>query len=194
MWTKWDEVRGIVGAWCDALDPGKIGEEAFWRNRSALFAALFAGENAEIAHSRAVAGMVDARAEVERRTDCHAGPGTTEPECGGCVSCLTRKLAAAEAEAERRREALEGVLAALENLAIIIESGERLPEEQRALELVRNDHRRRRIWVYGATPELALARARAEVESLAAGVENMKRVRAAFAASNAVGKPATEKP
>lgn len=46
--------------------------------------------------------LAEAERKVEARFDCHAGPGTTEPACGGCVSCLTRALA----EAERKRDRL----------------------------------------------------------------------------------------
>lgn len=34
----------------------------------------------------------EAIAESARRYDCHGGPGTTEPACGACVSCLMRAI------------------------------------------------------------------------------------------------------
>lgn len=43
----------------------------------------------------------DAFAESARRYDCHGGPGTTEPACGACATCLTRERDAAIARAER---------------------------------------------------------------------------------------------
>lgn len=40
--------------------------------------------------------------EREDRFDCHAGPGTTEPACGCCTTCLQREL---DAVTERARQA-----------------------------------------------------------------------------------------
>lgn len=39
--------------------------------------------------------------ESEARYDCHAGPGTTTPACGACVSCLHRTLTWVEAEKDK---------------------------------------------------------------------------------------------
>lgn len=71
-------------------------------------------------YERAEARVRELAAESERRYDCHAGPGTTEPACGACISCLTnviatqetelaslRGYAAAEIDADARREARE---------------------------------------------------------------------------------------
>ncbi|HNB04301.1 MAG TPA: hypothetical protein PKV97_00085 [Thauera aminoaromatica] len=47
-------------------------------------------------------------AESASRFDCHRGPGTTEPGCGGCVSCLLRieeGMAAKVVRAEKERDA-----------------------------------------------------------------------------------------
>lgn len=48
----------------------------------------------------------EARRESEARFDCHAGPGTTEPACGACVTCLLRDIEAAHAERDEARAAL----------------------------------------------------------------------------------------
>lgn len=54
-----------------------------------------------------------AEREKEARYDCHAGPGTTEPACGGCTSCLTRALDAAEARAVAAENGLANTREAL---------------------------------------------------------------------------------
>jgi hypothetical protein len=45
-------------------------------------------------------GMSERIAELtalsESRYDCHAGPGTCEHACGGCVSCITRRIVSME--------------------------------------------------------------------------------------------------
>ena len=62
------------------------------------------------------------RAESESRFDCHAGPGTTEPACGGCVTCLLRDLEAAEAERDTLRDRLSRAEKLLRSLAERAES------------------------------------------------------------------------
>jgi len=47
-----------------------------------------------------------AERRAEEALDCHAGPGTTSPACGACVSCLHRDLSTSRA----RIAALEGAL------------------------------------------------------------------------------------
>lgn len=41
-----------------------------------------------------------AKAEAEKLKDCHAGPGTTEPACGGCIRCLNGEIERLTAELE----------------------------------------------------------------------------------------------
>ena len=53
------------------------------------------------------------RGEVERRTDCHAGPGTTEPACGRCCTCLNRRVEALEEERDRYHAAARVVIEGL---------------------------------------------------------------------------------
>lgn len=51
-----------------------------------------------------------------RPIDCHAGPGTTEPGCGACITCLHRVLQGVEAErdaAQAERDAAQAELAQL---------------------------------------------------------------------------------
>lgn len=43
----------------------------------------------------------EAQAEAARRYDCHGGPGTTEPACRACVTCLLRNLEAANDRATK---------------------------------------------------------------------------------------------
>ena len=47
-----------------------------------------------------------------RAYDCHARPGTTEPGCGACITCLHRVLEGVEAERDKaqaeRDKAREG--------------------------------------------------------------------------------------
>lgn len=38
--------------------------------------------------------------------DCHGGPGTTEPACGACVTCLHRVIEEKDARIQRLEEAL----------------------------------------------------------------------------------------
>jgi hypothetical protein len=47
------------------------------------------------------AKLAEAERAKERAFDCHAGPGTTEPACGACITCLTNRLAEAEADTKR---------------------------------------------------------------------------------------------
>lgn len=37
--------------------------------------------------------------------DCHGGPGTTEPACGACVTCLHRVIEEKDARIQRLEEA-----------------------------------------------------------------------------------------
>lgn len=39
--------------------------------------------------------------------DCHGGPGTTEPACGACVTCLHRVIESKDAEITRLKAAGE---------------------------------------------------------------------------------------
>ncbi len=43
--------------------------------------------------AKLAAELREAQAESASRYDCHGGPGTTEPSCGACVTCLQRELA-----------------------------------------------------------------------------------------------------
>lgn len=55
--------------------------------------------------------------ERERRFDCHGGPGTTNPACGGCTTCLLNKVSALEKQrdmAERWQHAVAEELNAIE--------------------------------------------------------------------------------
>jgi hypothetical protein len=36
--------------------------------------------------------LAEKDAEIEKWKDCHSGPGTTEPACGACTTCLSREI------------------------------------------------------------------------------------------------------
>lgn len=42
--------------------------------------------------------------------DCKGGPGTTEPACGACVTCMHRVIEEKDARIKRLEEALDLVL------------------------------------------------------------------------------------
>lgn len=71
-------------------------------------------ERAERAAKEILADLQHKTAESESRYDCHGGPGTTEPACGACVSCLLRveeNILKEAAAAKQERDALRGQLA-----------------------------------------------------------------------------------
>jgi hypothetical protein len=74
--------------------------------------------------------VVQVEAESARRYDCHGGPGTIEPACGGCVSCLLRALE----QVTHERDALAGNLGRPWGLPSVLE---RLAE---AADHLLNDH------------------------------------------------------
>lgn len=51
----------------------------------------------------AVQTLVECKGDC-RAYDCHAGPGTTEPGCGACITCLHRVLQGVEAERDQAKE------------------------------------------------------------------------------------------
>jgi hypothetical protein len=69
----------------DTPFPGQYGVA-----RKAWNAALAAEREAEIAALQAE--LVESQREKEACFDCHAGPGTTLPACGACVTCLLREV------------------------------------------------------------------------------------------------------
>jgi hypothetical protein len=50
------------------------------------------------------AEMDSALCKSEDRFDCRGGPGTTNPACGGCITCLHRHIAAQERAIEIARK------------------------------------------------------------------------------------------
>lgn len=65
----------------------------------------------DVTHSRDAALKL-----AESRFDCHAGPGTATMGCGACISCLTNRLIAAEADAGQLRVDREGHLRDIDGL------------------------------------------------------------------------------
>lgn len=57
----------------------------------------------ELAYEEAEQELANLRVTAEARLDCHAGPGTTKPACGACITCVDRLRAAAEAARDEAR-------------------------------------------------------------------------------------------
>lgn len=86
------------------------------RARPSMAAVIRRAEVAErtlddVTHSRDAALKL-----AESRFDCHAGPGTATMGCGACISCLTNRLIAAEADAGQLRVDREGHLRDIDGL------------------------------------------------------------------------------
>ena len=49
--------------------------------------------------------------------DCHGGPGTTEPACGACVTCLHRVIEANDARIKQLEDVLETAWGLIANVS-----------------------------------------------------------------------------
>jgi hypothetical protein len=79
-------------------------------------------------------------AEKSAQYDCHAGPGTTLPACGGCVTCLLREIASLTAERNTFCERLNEIDGGIYDTMRIsekqwIKRAHELTEEQDALKV-----------------------------------------------------------
>lgn len=68
---------------------------------------------------------------LARRYDCAGGPGTCEPACGGCASCLTRALEESQSELAR----VDGELRRRD--ALYLQAGERALKAERERDALR---------------------------------------------------------
>lgn len=90
-WTTEDEIMNAHKDWCSCEDC--VRDTPDDRHLTCRAENKLLQERLRAAEDRAQ----QLATERERWVDCHAGPGTTEPACGACTTCLTRELDAAHA-------------------------------------------------------------------------------------------------